>query len=335
MAPVVSGFIAFRLPAFHANPRKRLVRMPKLYFHDTGLVCWLLGIRQSEQLRTHPLRGPVFETWVVSEALRHRTNRGRTGGLWFYRDRNGAEVDLVVDEPAGLTLIEAKSSTTASSSLFDGARRVRRHFADSSPPCTVAVAYGGDQFQLRSVGRLVPWRMLRAATLPGSDHVVSVFASGRPVSGAGVLGLFPNGTWKHAVTGENGEAALNLHSVHLPMTVFVAAEGYSAHPEHDWVPAERTLHVELDALPNGGAVIFREAMGEIPGLSGRLNPIRDTLGRTCMYASNIAIDDGAPQPVSFALGKNLHLTDAEGTSMWVRIVDITGEAALLEYRSGQ
>ena len=228
MAPVVSGFIAFRLPAFHANPRKRLVRMPKLYFHDTGLVCWLLGIRQSEQLRTHPLRGPVFETWVVSEALRHRTNRGRTGGLWFYRDRNGAEVDLVVDEPAGLTLIEAKSSTTASSSLFDGARRVRRHFADSSPPCTVAVAYGGDQFQLRSVGRLVPWRMLRAATLPGSDHVVSVFASGRPVSGAGVLGLFPNGTWKHAVTGENGEAALNLHSVHLPMTVFVAAEGYSA-----------------------------------------------------------------------------------------------------------
>ena len=205
-----ASFVVFRLPAFHANLRKRLVRMPKLYFHDTGLVCWLLGIRQPEQLRTHPLRGPVFETWVVSEALKHRTNRGRTGGLWFYRDRNGAEVDLVVDEPGGLTLLEAKSSTTASSSLFDGARRVRRHFAGSPSPCAVAVAYGGDQVQLRTDGRLIPWRMLRAATLPGSDHVVSVFADGRPVSGADVLALFPNRTWKQAVTAEDGEAMLDL-----------------------------------------------------------------------------------------------------------------------------
>ena len=328
-----ASFVVFRLPAFHANLRKRLVRMPKLYFHDTGLVCWLLGIRQPEQLRTHPLRGPIFETWVVSEALKHRTNRGRTGGLWFYRDRNGAEVDLVVDEPGGLTLLEAKSSTTASSSLFDGARRVRRHFAGSPSPCAVAVAYGGDQFQLRTDGRLIPWRMLRAATLPDSDHVVSVFASGRPVSGADVLALFPNRTWKQAVTGEDGEAMLDLHSVHMPMTVFVAAEGYSAHPEHDWTPAVCTLHVELSALPNGGAVIFPESSGELPGLRGRVNPIRDTLDRTCMYASNIAINDDRRGPVPFALGEDLRLTDAEGTDKWVRIVEITGRSVLLEYRS--
>ena len=330
-----ASFVAFRLPAFHANPRKRLVKMPKLYFHDTGLVCWLLGIRQSEQLRTHPLRGPVFETWVVSEALKHRTNRGRTGGLWFYRDRNGAEVDLVIDQPAGLTLIEAKSSTTASSSLFDGARRVRRHFASSSRPCDVAIAYGGDQFQQRTDGRLIPWRMLRAASLPNSDHVVSVFAGGRPVSGAGVLALFPNKTWKHTVTGRSGEAMLDLHSVHVPMTVFVAAEGFSAHLEHGWTPAERTLHVELSALPNGGAVIFPEAVGELPGLTGRLNPIRDTHDRTCLYATNIAVNDGEQQPVSFALGERLRLTDAEGKDMLVRIVDITGRSALLEYHSGR
>ena len=328
-----ASFVVFRLPAFHANLRKRLVRMPKLYFHDTGLVCWLLGIRQPEQLRTHPLRGPIFETWVVSEALKHRTNRGRTGGLWFYRDRNGAEVDLVVDEPGGLTLLEAKSSTTASSSLFDGARRVRRHFAGSPSPCAVAVAYGGDQFQLRTDGRLIPWRMLRAATLPDSDHVVSVFASGRPVSGADVLALFPNRTWKQAVTGEDGEAMLDLHSVHMPMTVFVAAEGYSAHLEHDWTPAVCTLHVELNALPNGGAVIFPESSGELPGLRGRVNPIRDTLDRTCMYASDIAINDDRREPVPFALGEDLRLTDAEGTHMWVRIVEITGRSVLLEYRS--
>ena len=326
------SFIAFRVPAFHAHPRKRLVKMPKLYFYDTGLVCWLLGIRQPEQLHSHPLRGPVFETWVVSEILKHRTNRGLTGGVWFYRDRNGAEVDLVIDRPAGLSLVEAKSSTTASSSLFDGIRRVRRHFADAPSDCDTTVAYGGDQFQQREDGRLVPWRMLRAACLPNREHVVSVFAGGRPIIGAAVLALFPNKTWRHGATDEKGEAILNLHSLHLPMTVYVATEGYRAHLEHDWTPAERMLHVDLDSLPRGGSVIFPEATGEVPGLAGSLNPIRDTLDRTHLYTSNIAINDGETQPVSFAPGEDLRLTDAEGMELLVRIIDVSGRSALLEYR---
>ena len=95
-----ASFIAFHLPAFSMKQRKRLVKMPKLYFHDTGLACWLLGIREPRQLRAHPLRGALFETWVVSEVLKHRTrtHRGESGGLSFYRDRNGAELDLVIDE---------------------------------------------------------------------------------------------------------------------------------------------------------------------------------------------------------------------------------------------
>ena len=80
-----ASFIAFHLPAFNANLRKRLVKMPKLYFYDTGLACWLLGIREPQQLRSHPLRGAIFETWVVSEILKHRVNRGETRGLSFYR----------------------------------------------------------------------------------------------------------------------------------------------------------------------------------------------------------------------------------------------------------
>ena len=71
-----TSFIVFRLPAFHGNIRKRLVKAPKLYFCDTGLVCWLLGIHELRQLRSHPLRGPIFETWVVSEALKNRANLG-------------------------------------------------------------------------------------------------------------------------------------------------------------------------------------------------------------------------------------------------------------------
>ncbi len=330
-----AGFVVFRLPVFHANLRKRLVKMPKLYFYDTGLVCWLLGAREPEQLRSHPLRGPIFETWVVSETMKHRTNLGKAGRLSFYRDRNGAEVDLVIEQPDSVVLVEAKSSTTASSSLFAGAKRVQRHFDHLPPSCDVAVVYGGDYFQQHADGGLIPWRMLRAASLPNSDHVISVFAGGQPIAGADVLGLFPNKTWKHVTTGENGEAILDLHSVHLPMTVFVAAEGVTAHVEHDWVPAERVLHIELSTMPNGGAVIFPEAKGTLPRLKGRLNPIRDTLDRTYLYASNIAINEGLQQqPVAFVPGEELRLTDADGNELLARIIAIVGRSSLIEYYTG-
>ena len=156
-------FIAFRLPAFHSNLRKRLVKMPKLHFYDTGLVCWLLGIRTPEQLRSHPLRGAIFETWMVAEILKRRANRGETGSLSFYRDSNGAECDLIVETPSGITLVEAKYSDTASSSLFSGIRRVSRHFTESSSPCDAAVVYGGNQMQKRSNGRLISWNQLHEA----------------------------------------------------------------------------------------------------------------------------------------------------------------------------
>ena len=81
----------------------------------------------------------------------------------------------------------------------------------------------------------------------------------------------------------------------------------------------------------GGSVIFSEATGHLPGLKGRLNPIRDTHDRTYLYASNIAIDDGKQQPVQFIPGEELRLTDAEGTGLCVRIVDIVGRSALVEY----
>lgn len=159
-----ASFIAFRLPAFSARLRKRLVKMPKLYFYDTGLACWLLGIREPQQLRSHPLRGAIFETWVVSEILKHHTNRGETRGLSFYRDSNGVEADLIIEQPNALTMLEAKSSMTPSKRLFDSIRRVRRHFPDSPLP-ELAVVYGGEDFQQRTEGRLIPWRMLGTAAL--------------------------------------------------------------------------------------------------------------------------------------------------------------------------
>ena len=164
-----TGFIAFRLPILHANLRKRLVKMPKLHFYDTGLVCWLLGIRTPDQLRVHPLRGAIFETWVVSEIAKHRANRGEAGGLSFYRDRNGAEADLTIENPMGITIVEAKSSKTGSSSLFEGSKRVRKHLARSTRRCSVVVVYGGDRPQRRGTDRLIPWRELHEFDWHASD----------------------------------------------------------------------------------------------------------------------------------------------------------------------
>ena len=155
-----TGYVTFRLPPLHANPRKRLVKMPKLHFYDTGLVCWLLGIRTPEQLRSHPLRGAIFETWVVSEIVKHRTNRGETRGCSFYRDSSGAEVDMVIERPAGVTLVEAKSAATASMSLFGSGQRVRRHLEGTFASCDLVAAYGGTDVQSRADGRLIPWSAL-------------------------------------------------------------------------------------------------------------------------------------------------------------------------------
>ena len=328
-----ASFIAFRLPVLHTDLRKRLVKMPKLHFYDTGLVCWLLGIRTPEQLRVHPLRGAIFETWVVSEIAKHRANQGEPDGISFYRDRNGAEVDLIVKNRIGTMIVEAKSSETASSNLFDSSKRVRRHLAQSTRRCPVVVVYGGDQTQRRGTDNLISWRELHEFDWDASDGIVTVRSAGRPVTGANVLALFPNKTWKNAVTDEGGTAILDLHSAQLPMTVFVAKPGFAAYVEHTWKPIDGPLDIELAELSDGGAVIFPNATGHVPILRGRLNPILDDLDRTYLYADNIAINGGVPQPAKFDPGKDLHLSDAEGQEATVRIVTIIGRAALLQYRS--
>lgn len=162
--------------------------------------------------------------------------------------------------------------------------------------------------------------------------VITVRSDGRPLPGADLLALFPNKTWKRATTDEAGAAAVDLHATHLPMTVFAAAPGYAAHLEREWVPSSRALTIELKSLKEGGSVIFPEATGYLPGLKGRLNPIRDTHDRTYLYASNVAINEGEQQPVNFIPGEDLRLTDADGTAFLVRIVDIAGRTTLLEYR---
>ena len=91
--------------------------------------------------------------------------------------------------------------------------------------------------------------------------------------------------------------------------------------------------MELAPLPTGGSVVFPEATGHLPGLEGRLNAIRDPHDRTYLYASNIAIDQGKPQPVHFVPGEDLRLTDADGAELLARILDVVGRSALIEFRT--
>ncbi len=159
-----ASFILHRLPAWSGNLRKRLVKMPKMHFHDSGLACWLLGIRSADQLRTHPLRGPIFESWVVGEILKHRTNAGERGGLSFYRDQRGLEADLLVDTPDGLRVIEAKASRTLASDVFEPAKRVAAALRDAAASVPLVV-YAGDEAQTRSDARAVAWDGIAGAGL--------------------------------------------------------------------------------------------------------------------------------------------------------------------------
>lgn len=118
-----ASYIVFLLPPHHRNLGKRVVKMPKLYFYDTGLAAALMGLQSPGQLNLHPMRGALFENMIIVEYLKARFNAGRVSNLYFWRDNVGLEVDLLLDEPEGLLPIEIKSSATVTDDLFKGLRK--------------------------------------------------------------------------------------------------------------------------------------------------------------------------------------------------------------------
>lgn len=151
--------ITFRLQPWHTNLTKRVTRTPKLHFIDTGLVCWLLGIRSADQLRLHPLRGAIFESFIASEILKHRVNRGESAGLFFYRDSSHLEADLLIDHGTSRTIIEVKAGQTVTDDLLKPLAKVREEIAPAGPVNALAV-YGGDQTQPRTNLTVIPWSEL-------------------------------------------------------------------------------------------------------------------------------------------------------------------------------
>ena len=168
-----------------------------------------------------------------------------------------------------------------------------------------------------------------------ADATITVHSGGEPLAGIDVLVLFPNKTWVRATTDESGNAALNLYTTNLPMTVYASGRGYAAGLKRGRMPNRDGLLLALEPVKSGGAVIFPQRTGQVPGLRGRLSPIRDTSDRTYLYADNIAIEEGRQQPVPFRTGKPIRLTDAHGAECSVTIVDIVGQSSLIEYRPSE
>ena len=293
-------------------------------------------------------RAAVFEAVVNAVAHRDYSMSSRRIRLSMFKDR--LEIDSPGQLPNGMTIegMEASQATRNEviASVFgripvanvagsdhrrylmerrgDGVSIIRTETQEATglPP----------EYEVVDESSLVLRIPAAKLELVPADATVTVHSGGEPLAGIEVLALFPNKTWVRATTDEAGDAALDLYTTNLPMTIYVAGPGYAAGLERAWMPNRGGLLVELEPLEDGGAAIFAQGTGRLPGLRGRLNPKRDTSDRTYLYADNIAIDEGRQQPVSFRPDKPMRLTDAHGAELSVTIVDIIGRSALIEYR---
>lgn len=136
-----ASYIIFMLPPFFTNTRKRLTKSPKIYFTDTGLAASLLDIDSPNTMNRDKMRGHLFENMVIVNFLKNRYNEGVNGGLYFYRDSNGNEVDLLVKKGTTYSCYEIKSSSTFHPDFIRGLNSFRTTFPDVAGPC--AVVYSG------------------------------------------------------------------------------------------------------------------------------------------------------------------------------------------------
>jgi len=163
-----ASYIVTLLQPHHENFSRRLVKTPKLFFLDTGLMCALLGVRTAADLRVHPLRGAVFETFVVSELIKLFLHHGERAPLYFWRDSNGREVDVLLDLGASRVPVEAKAGVTVAADAFRGLETYERLAAGAAERMAVegrpgyvtrrsVLVHGGDEWYERRGHDVRPW----------------------------------------------------------------------------------------------------------------------------------------------------------------------------------
>ncbi len=150
-----ASFIVFLLPPHYRNFNKRVVKMPKIYFYDTGLVCSLLNISSPEQLSKHYLRGSIFESFIISEFIKHKYNRGQRANIYYWRNKTGQEIDLLFEEGSRLIPMEIKSGQTVTADYFKGLKYYQK--LSGLDPKDFYLIYAGEQKQKRAEANVLPW----------------------------------------------------------------------------------------------------------------------------------------------------------------------------------
>jgi hypothetical protein len=161
-----TSFLVARVPPWRRNVRKQMIKAAKLHFLDSGLLCHLLGIHAPEQLRHHPLRGAIFESWVASELFKARANAGKTPDLFHYREPRGLEVDLLLEGAKELDLVEVKAGATVPGDALTSLERARAALGTKGEWRTpkAFLVFGGEGARRVGQVRILPW-----SDLPDED----------------------------------------------------------------------------------------------------------------------------------------------------------------------
>ena len=149
----ISGII-YLLKPYYKNFGKRLVKSPKLYFTDPGLACRLLGIQTVEQLFFNPLRGALFESFIVSELLKNRLNRGEIPEIWYWKDNAGLEIDCIIEEGNKLTALEIKSGKTFNDGMTSNLQKWEKIYPEAD---SKILFYTGSIKTVNNGIKLMPW----------------------------------------------------------------------------------------------------------------------------------------------------------------------------------
>lgn len=153
-----TSFIVKLLRPYYKNFNKRLIKSPKLYFLDSGLLCYLLGIHKPDDLQMHSSRGAIFESWVVSELYKSYYHTGKQPAMYYFRDSNQNEIDLILDNGSKVLPIEIKSGQTINSEFFKGLEYWRQLTGLADSPAILI--YGGDDPTIFKGISVLPWYML-------------------------------------------------------------------------------------------------------------------------------------------------------------------------------
>ena len=151
-----AGYVIFLLQPHHRNFGKRLVKTPKLYFHDTGLVAYLLGIQDAAHLSIHSARGALFENLVINELMKYRFNQGLNSNLYFWRNNTGEEVDVLIEQGEYLIPVEVKSSQTFNVDFLTGLNKWSDYAGSAALPAHLV--YGGEASMMRNGIAVHSWK---------------------------------------------------------------------------------------------------------------------------------------------------------------------------------